>query len=227
MIAKAYLRRVWIAYGHESWDLYADKELGSNRLCVPREERKRVACSLRDAGLTLREIGAAMNLSKDTVHRALEDAVSNETSPESDNVVPLSGKGRGPRKPKPEPATEPEPEPQNLDDQDGDESSEYALIKESELAEVKAQCTPPKIRTTFGSAFNCELIEIDTHGQIVEMLMEKPEFAKKFATLEPQPSEGDRVRVVARQSHRGRIAPRVGPDRGAEPAMGAASADPY
>jgi hypothetical protein len=84
LIVEAFQRRAWDALGYASWHEYCVNEFDSTRIHLTREERDEVVCSLRDAGMTLREIGKTVDLSKDTVARALE-SVSNETSADEDS----------------------------------------------------------------------------------------------------------------------------------------------
>jgi hypothetical protein len=73
-IARAYSGRAWKALGYESWDAYCDGEFEGGLLRLPREERREVVCSLREAGMSGRAISAATGLSKGTVHRELSGA---------------------------------------------------------------------------------------------------------------------------------------------------------
>jgi hypothetical protein len=71
LIKQAYTRRAWAALGYESWDAYCLGELGEARLRIPREERPELVCSLRQAGMSIRAIGAATGLGYGTVRREL------------------------------------------------------------------------------------------------------------------------------------------------------------
>lgn len=67
------MRRIsaWSALGYQSWDDYCDKEFGSSRLRLPREERAEVVTSLRESGFSLRAIQATTGISKSTVIKDL------------------------------------------------------------------------------------------------------------------------------------------------------------
>jgi transposase-like protein len=99
LVKEAYTSRAWAALGYESWDHYTAEEFGTNRLRLPREERREVVGSLREAGLSVRAIAAATGDSRDTVHKDLA-AVRNLT-------------------PDPEPDDEPAPEPAPITGTDG------------------------------------------------------------------------------------------------------------
>lgn len=80
LIKEAYTGRAWAALGYESWDDYCSTEFGTNRLRLPREERREVVGSLREAGLSVRAIAAATGNNKETVSRDLQ--VSGNRTPE-------------------------------------------------------------------------------------------------------------------------------------------------
>ena len=73
-----YRGRAWLAFGLASWEALCDRDLGGVRIALPRDERREAIAELREAGLSTRAIGAALGVSKDTVHRDLA-GVSNET----------------------------------------------------------------------------------------------------------------------------------------------------
>lgn len=79
LIKAAYRGHVWSVLGYDSWDEYCDGEFGTSRLRLPREERNEVVCSLRDAGMSLREIASATGLGKSTIGRELKLPVPNGT----------------------------------------------------------------------------------------------------------------------------------------------------
>ena len=110
LLARAYAGRVWVALDYGSWSDYCDAEFGTGgRLAIPRGERTTVVNFLRDAGMSVRAIAAATGISKDTAHRALDEAgVSNETADSTtvDEVTGLDGKRHPARK---KPPAEPEP----------------------------------------------------------------------------------------------------------------------
>lgn len=71
MVIEAYETRAWVALRYSSWDDYCTSEFGTSRLRLPREDRKEVVASLRDAGLSIRAIAAATGVGIGTVHREL------------------------------------------------------------------------------------------------------------------------------------------------------------
>jgi hypothetical protein len=86
LIVEAYTRRAWFALGHGSWDEYCDKEFGTTRLRLPREERADVVRSLRASGLSIRAITAATGDSYGTVHRELSGDPNG--SPDDESLTP-------------------------------------------------------------------------------------------------------------------------------------------
>lgn len=82
LLVEAYQRRAWAALGYESWDAYTDAELGETRLRLPREQRREVVQSMTEAGMSVRAIGSALGVSKNTV---TADQVSQTGTP--DEVV--------------------------------------------------------------------------------------------------------------------------------------------
>lgn len=79
-IADAYAGRDWVTLGYASWDSYVDGEFGETRLQLTREQRADAVTALRVQGMSTRAIGAALGVSKDTIHRELAGAgVSDET----------------------------------------------------------------------------------------------------------------------------------------------------
>ena len=80
LVERAYLQRAWLALGHASWDDYCAAEFDTDRLQIPRRERPQVVAMLRQAGLSIRAIAAATDLSVGTVHRAIE-AAAPESAP--------------------------------------------------------------------------------------------------------------------------------------------------
>lgn len=91
LVADAYQRRAWAAMGYGSWDAYTSAEFGAARLRLPREERREVVASLRDAGLSIRAIAAATGMDGRTVRRDLtagEANASPQLPPEDDTAPP-------------------------------------------------------------------------------------------------------------------------------------------
>lgn len=72
LITEAYLTRAWAALGYASWDEYCVSEFGTSRISLPREDRREIVGSLREAGLSTRAIAAATGVSEPTVRRDLE-----------------------------------------------------------------------------------------------------------------------------------------------------------
>ncbi|CAN5349330.1 hypothetical protein BH09ACT8_BH09ACT8_30940 [soil metagenome] len=111
LIGRAYLGRVWLALGYQSWDDYLDTEFTSGVLAVPREERPEAVKSLREQGLSLRAIAAATGVSEATVRNDIGEQVRNNCAPDDDEVadaapvVGLDGKGYKAPPPRPKPRT--------------------------------------------------------------------------------------------------------------------------
>lgn len=78
LIKDAYRERAWAALGYSSWDEYAGGEFPDHQIRLPREERREVVGSLREAGLSIRAIAATGVASKQTVERDLAAGVMNE-----------------------------------------------------------------------------------------------------------------------------------------------------
>lgn len=78
MIKQAYREHAWAALGYDSWDDYCTTEFNTSHLRLPREERAEVVASMRDIGMSIREIASATGEGRDTVHRELSD-VRNRT----------------------------------------------------------------------------------------------------------------------------------------------------
>lgn len=71
-LAAAYKGRAWEALGYASWSDYTAAEFTLDRWALPPgADRETVVHTLRDAGMSLREIEAATSLSKSTVGRML------------------------------------------------------------------------------------------------------------------------------------------------------------
>jgi hypothetical protein len=69
LVVVAYKRRAWVALGYPSWDKYCEREFGTNRLRLPREERGAMVCALREQGLSIRAIASGVGISDQTVQR--------------------------------------------------------------------------------------------------------------------------------------------------------------
>lgn len=71
LIIAAYRGRAWLAMGYSTWDGYCQGEFGNLALQPPREERREVIMSLRDAGMSVRAIAAGTDLSKSMIAREI------------------------------------------------------------------------------------------------------------------------------------------------------------
>jgi hypothetical protein len=71
LVARAYRENASQVLGYDSWDTYIEAEFGTHRIRVPREEQWLVVMSLRDSGLTVRDMESATGISKSTVLRHL------------------------------------------------------------------------------------------------------------------------------------------------------------
>jgi len=90
LIAEAYQREVWTSLGYGSWDDYCQREFGSARIKLPREERPDVVGSLREAGLSQRAIAAATGVAQSTVHEDLSSGDRNRSPDETDQEGDVS-----------------------------------------------------------------------------------------------------------------------------------------
>lgn len=91
LIVQAWEGRAWEALGYETWDGWIDANFRGLQLRPPREQRKEVVQSMREAGMSVRAISHATDLGVGTIHRATA-GVPNGTPAESSNVVGLDGK---------------------------------------------------------------------------------------------------------------------------------------
>jgi hypothetical protein len=103
-VEKAYRGQAWTALGYESWDDYCDAEFDGARLRLPREDRREVISSLRDAGLSIRAIAATGIASKQTVERDLAGVMNHDTSDRGAGVSAPAVVPTTPETPAPEPA---------------------------------------------------------------------------------------------------------------------------
>lgn len=107
LIKAAYRGRAWSALGFASWDDYVLREFGNLYLRPPLEERSEVIKSMREAGMSVRAIATATQLSKNTVHREIQSStvpngtVGTSETPGMETVLGLDGKHRPATKPKP------------------------------------------------------------------------------------------------------------------------------
>lgn len=88
LVKDAYRERAWAALGYGSWDEYVAEEFGSHRVRLPREERREVVGSLRDAGMSVRAIAAATGASDQTVQRDIKSGVVNHYTSDEPNDEP-------------------------------------------------------------------------------------------------------------------------------------------
>lgn len=86
LIMQAWDGRAWEALGYKSWDAWIDANFRGLQLRPPREQRDEVVRSMREAGMSVRAISQATDLSRGTVQRAAGPAE------QSSNVVGLDGK---------------------------------------------------------------------------------------------------------------------------------------
>jgi hypothetical protein len=88
LIQRAYLGRAWSALGYSCWNAYCDTEFASVRLRLPREERLKMVCRLRELGLSVRAIEAATGASHTTVQKDIAEAEVYQTgTPGGDEVI--------------------------------------------------------------------------------------------------------------------------------------------
>lgn len=124
LIKAAYRGRAWVSLGFSSWDEYVHREFGNLYLRPPLEERQEVVRSLREAGMSIRSIASATQLSKNTVHREIhESTVPNGTvdgaSQPPETILGQDGKHR--------PSTQPKRQSQHV--QESSQSFEGAVIE--------------------------------------------------------------------------------------------------
>ncbi|MCY1685115.1 hypothetical protein [Kocuria sp. SL71] len=92
LIVQAWEGRVWEPLGFETWDAWIDANFRGLQLRPPREQRDEVVQSMRDAGMSMRAISRATDLSYSTVQRVAPAGDPNGSPEESSNVVGLDGK---------------------------------------------------------------------------------------------------------------------------------------
>jgi hypothetical protein len=84
LMVDAFVRRAWRALGYQSWDAYRIAEFGQCRIKLPQENQREVIRSLREHGLSLRQIESVSGLSRPTVIKNLRqepDGVVNSLPP--------------------------------------------------------------------------------------------------------------------------------------------------
>jgi transposase-like protein len=99
-VADLFRGRAWLALGYASWDDLCVAEFDGARIRLPREDRREIVGSLREAGLSVRAIAAATGVAPATVHDDLS-GVQNRT--------PGTTGTDGKRYPASRPAPPPEP----------------------------------------------------------------------------------------------------------------------
>lgn len=92
LIVQAWEGRVWEPLGYETWDAWIDANFRGLHLRPPREQRNEVVQSMREAGMSMRAISQATDLSYSTVQRVAQAGDPNGSPEESSNVVGLDGK---------------------------------------------------------------------------------------------------------------------------------------
>ena len=92
LIVQAWEGRVWEPLGYETWDAWIDANFRGLQLRPPREQRDEVVQSMREAGMSMRAISQATDLSYSTVQRVAPAGDPNGSPEESSNVVGLDGK---------------------------------------------------------------------------------------------------------------------------------------
>ena len=92
LIVQAWEGRVWEPLGYETWDAWIDANFRGLQLRPPREQRDEVVQSMREAGMSMRAISQATDLSYSTVQRVARAGDPNGSPEESSNVVGLDGK---------------------------------------------------------------------------------------------------------------------------------------
>lgn len=105
-IADAYAGRDWIALGYDHWYAYVEAEFGEQLARLDRSERREAIGDLRAKGMSTRQIAKATGISKDTVHRAIQSGVSDETPA---TVTGSDGKRHPGSRPTPKPTQTPAP----------------------------------------------------------------------------------------------------------------------
>jgi hypothetical protein len=84
LMVEAFVRQAWRALGYPSWDAYRILEFGQCRIKLPQENQRSVIRSLREHGLSLRQIESVSGLSRPTVIKNLRqepDGVVNSLPP--------------------------------------------------------------------------------------------------------------------------------------------------
>ena len=103
LVIEAFNGRAHAALGYSSWDAYCNAEFGSNRIKLPREERRETVRSMREHGMSPGAIAAATGMGRTTVRRELDASgwpnghpvetigTDGKTYPAPANVNPATG----------------------------------------------------------------------------------------------------------------------------------------
>jgi hypothetical protein len=94
LMVEAFVRQAWRALNYPCWDAWRTEEFGQCRIKLPREQHREVICSLREQGLSLRQIESVSGISRPTIIKNLHQAQGGEVV----NFLPP----HGPPKPKPD-----------------------------------------------------------------------------------------------------------------------------
>lgn len=97
-IAAAYNAGDWATLGYDTWDSYVTAEFVGARLRVPRDERRELVASLREAGLSTRAIAAATGQSVGGTHNDIGCSEMN-TSTARESVTGRDGRTYSSTKP--------------------------------------------------------------------------------------------------------------------------------
>lgn len=90
LIKDAYQYRAWAALGYTGWDDYCNREFGTQRIKLPREERREIVSSMRDIGMSARAISIATGADRKTIATDLKSGGGNSTT--SEKVIGADGK---------------------------------------------------------------------------------------------------------------------------------------
>ena len=67
LLLEAYKGRAHEVLGYDSWAEYCSAEFATDRLRLPRGERREAVAKMRDEGMSVREVAAALGVNKETV----------------------------------------------------------------------------------------------------------------------------------------------------------------
>jgi hypothetical protein len=110
LVARAWIGRVWLALGYESWADYIKGEFDRAPLYLPRDERKAVVALLRGQGMSQRPIADAVGVSQKTVDRDLDELSHDDSVVLPNKVIGLDNKERPAHPAKPD-VPRPKPKP--------------------------------------------------------------------------------------------------------------------